>query len=96
MQGAALPLKEVSRALLFRRFSDYSFVELLKGTFGMGVPRAENILWSHKGFDHVRLFNRLKREFSLESNSYSPFPNLPWWLNSQAFYVFSGRKRVET
>jgi 2-polyprenyl-3-methyl-5-hydroxy-6-metoxy-1,4-benzoquinol methylase len=92
MQGAILPLKELSRSLLFRRFSDYSTFEMMKGIVGMQVPRAENILWSHKGFDQRHLYARLVAEFISEQKFYSPFRQLPWWCNSQAFFVFSTRR----
>lgn len=92
MQGAVLPIKEVSRSILFRRFSDYSVVEMIKGIVGLQVPRAENILWSHKGFDQRRLFTRLSAEFRVDTRFYSPFRSLPWWLNSQVFFVFDAEK----
>jgi Methyltransferase domain len=88
MQGMILPIKEVSRTILFRRFSDYSIAEMMKGIFGMHVDRADNILWSHKGFDQRVLYDRLKDKFSQIERFYSPFPILPWWCNSQAFFVF--------
>jgi 2-polyprenyl-3-methyl-5-hydroxy-6-metoxy-1,4-benzoquinol methylase len=93
MQGAVLPIKQLIRSLLFRRFSDYSISEMMKGIVGMEVPRAENILWSHKGFDHRRLFLRLQMAFTPERTIYSPLQQLPWWCNSQAFFVFSLKKR---
>lgn len=92
MQGVILPIKEVSRSLLFRRFSDYSIVEMMKGIVGMKVSRAENILWSHKGFDQRRLYDRLQAAFGPEERFYSPFRHLPWWCNSQAFFVFDANK----
>jgi ubiquinone/menaquinone biosynthesis C-methylase UbiE len=93
MQGAILPIKEVSRSILFRRFSDYRFVELIKGILGMQVARADNILWSHKGFDQRALYNRLKAEFRPVERFYSPFRKLPWWCNSQAFFVLAARSQ---
>jgi len=93
MQGAVLPIKEISRSLLFRRFSDYSVAEMVKGVVGMQVPRANNILWSHKGFDQRHLYDRLRTAFGAEEKFYSPFRNLPWWCNSQAFFVFSAKRQ---
>jgi hypothetical protein len=52
MQGASLPIKQAVRSILFRRFSDYSIGEIARGVLGLRVDRAENILLSHKGFDH--------------------------------------------
>ena len=91
MQGAALPVKELCKSILFRRFSDYSLTELGRGILGLEVERASNVLLSHKGFDHRVLFERLNREFTLLKKFYSPFRRLPWWCNSQAFFVFAGR-----
>ena len=88
MQGAILPVKEISRSLLFRRFSDYSATEMMRGILGLKVDRADNILWSHKGFDQRTLLARLQTEFPLEEKFCSPFRQLPWWCNSQAFFVF--------
>lgn len=93
MQGVILPIKEISRSLLFRRFSDYGIAELMKGIVGMDVPRADNILWSHKGFDQRRLYDRLRATFYAEEKFYSPFRALPWWCNSQAFFVFSAKRQ---
>ncbi|MFG3757135.1 hypothetical protein, partial [Klebsiella pneumoniae] len=39
MVGGALLLKELNRAILFRRGSDYSPSELVAGTLGRTVPR---------------------------------------------------------
>jgi len=89
MQGAVLPVKELSKSILFRRFSDYSMTELGRGILGLEVRRAGNVLLSHKGFDHRVLFERLNREFGLLEKFYSPFRGLPWWCNSQAFFVFA-------
>lgn len=91
MQGVALPIKEAARSLLFRHFSDYSFGETMKGILGMQVPRAADIKASHKGFDQRRLYARLSAAFTPERRFYSPFSHLPWWCNSQAFFVFDAR-----
>lgn len=91
MEGLALPLKEVSRALLFRRRSDYTARELVRGLVGRGVSRPENLLTSHKGFAHRDLWQHLESEFQPVEDMTSPLPFLPWWLNSQRFGVFRPR-----
>ena len=88
MEGLVLPLKEASRAILFRRRSDYSRGEMVAGIFGRQVPRAKNLLVSHKGFSHRALMARLTEDFRLVETQLSPFPKLPWWMNSQVFLVF--------
>jgi hypothetical protein len=89
MQGVALPIKEASRAILLRRFSDYSLVELIRGTCGLKVDRTADILYSHKGFDQRTLFRRLDLEFQTVNRFFCPIRALPWWCNSQAFFVFA-------
>jgi hypothetical protein len=88
MQGAALPVKQAVRSILFRRQSDYSFGELARGVVGLHVDRAKDILLSHKGFDHRLLVDLLATELRLLRTGHSPFRSLPWWANSQAFFVF--------
>jgi hypothetical protein len=89
MQGLALPVKEISRSILFRRLSDYRLLELARGTLGITVRRADNVLLSHRGFDHRVLFGRLKAELVMLERFCSPFRVLPWWCNSQSFFVFA-------
>jgi hypothetical protein len=91
MQGIGLPIKEASRAILFHCLSDYSFAELIRGTCGLQVNRATNIIASHKGFDHRTLYPRLSAEFQTADRFFGPFRALPWWCNSQAFFVFTLR-----
>lgn len=86
MQGLALPLKELSRALLYRRRSDYRLGELLRGLAGLPVTRAANVRASHKGFDHRLMRQTLAEAFAIEARRLSPLPWLPWWMNSQVFW----------
>ncbi len=84
--GPTLLLKEANRAILFRRRSDYSVGELLAASFaGRPAPRPDDIRVTHKGFDFRRLLDRLGERFEVVERSYTPFPRLPWWLNSQVF-----------
>lgn len=84
--GPTLLLKEANRALLFRRRSDYSARELLAASLtGRPAPRPSDIRVSHKGFDFRRLLDVLGDRFTVVDTSYTPFPALPWWLNSQVF-----------
>jgi len=86
MIGGALVLKELNRCLLFRRASDYSISELLAGVFGRTVQRPTNRLPTHKGFDFRWLREKLRERFSIEAEILSPLP-LPWWANSQVFFI---------
>jgi SAM-dependent methyltransferase len=88
MQGLALPVKELSRSLLFHRRSDHSTGELMSGLLGRPIERADDLLTSHKGFSHRALYNKLSQRFSLVDGFCSPFSAMPWWANSQVFWVF--------
>ena len=90
MGGLTLLLKESNRALLFRRKSDYSPMELLRATFGGIVERTTNRLGSHKGFSFQEMrYSLLKENFSLVREAMCPFAALPWWLNSQIFLLLN-------
>jgi SAM-dependent methyltransferase len=93
MQGATLPVKQAVRSILFRRYSDYSLGEIARGVLGLHVDRAKDILLSHKGFDHRVLLGLLQTRLRLDQTIHSPFRSLPWWSNSQAFFVFSTHPR---
>ncbi|MEW6639896.1 MAG: methyltransferase domain-containing protein [Pseudomonadota bacterium] len=86
MVGGALLLKELNRAILFRRGSDYSASELVAGTLGRSVLRPADRGPTHKGFDFRWLRERLSQRFVVEAQILSPLP-LPWWANSQIFFV---------
>jgi hypothetical protein len=86
MIGGTLLLKELNRVFLFRRLSDYSVLELLAGTVGRAVRRPFDRGPTHKGFDFRWLRRKLGETFIIEAEIYSPLP-LPWWINSQAFFV---------
>lgn len=93
MLGPTVLLKEATRALLFCRPSDYSASELLQAAFLMRSPaRSEDRLASHKGFDFRELLVLLSSSFDLRERLTSPFRALPYWLNSQIFFVFANRQ----
>jgi SAM-dependent methyltransferase len=84
--GPTLLLKEANRAVLFRRRSDYSARELLAASLaGRPAARPDDIRVSHKGFDFRALLRTLGARFDVGDTAYTPFPALPWWLNSQVF-----------
>jgi SAM-dependent methyltransferase len=84
--GPTLLLKEANRAVLFRRRSDYAPRELLAAALaGRPAPRPDDIRVTHKGFDFRALLARLGERFEVADVTCSPFPALPWWLNSQVF-----------
>jgi SAM-dependent methyltransferase len=87
MYGLALPLKELTRALLHRRLSDTGPVEMAKATVGRPIARAPNRLGSHKGFDFRWLRQKLAADFRIIEEFYSPFAKAPWWTNSQAVFI---------
>ena len=84
--GPPLLLKEANRAVLFRRGTDYSARQLVAASLaGKPAPRPDDIRVTHKGFDFRPVLARLQRDFTLVDSTCSPFPRLPWWLNSQVF-----------
>ena len=86
--GLVLILKEINRMLMFRRKSDYNFKELFLSTFFNKSPkRAVDIKASHKGFNFTKLETELNKNFTIKSKILSPFKNLPWFLNSNIFYI---------
>ena len=87
MYGLALPVKELSRTLLHRRWSDTRAGELLKATAGIPIGRPANRAGSHKGFDFRSLRWEIAAAFRIAEERYSPFPSVPWWVNSQAIFV---------
>lgn len=94
MGGPPLLLKEANRALLHRRRSDYSLRELASSAVLLkDAPRAADIKVSHKGWNHRVVPSLLEREgFAISSSVASPFEGLPWWLNSQVFFVAAFRR----
>lgn len=86
--GLVLPLKELNHYRVLR-CRDYSWAELARATLGGTVPRAVDIKSSHRGFDFRQLHSRLARSLHLQRQWCSPFPALPWYLNSQVFTVWT-------
>ncbi|WP_315833032.1 class I SAM-dependent methyltransferase [Bradyrhizobium prioriisuperbiae] len=86
MIGGALLLKELNRSILFRRKSDYSTSELLAGVAGRPVARPDERNPTHKGFDFRWLRGLIRERFVIETEILSPLP-LPWWANSQIFFI---------
>jgi hypothetical protein len=86
MVGGALALKELNRSITHRRASEYSFSELLAGSLGRTVERPTNRRPTHKGFDFRWLREKLRSHFDIENETFSPLP-LPWWANSQVFFI---------
>lgn len=85
--GPTILMKEINRMILFRRKTDYAFGELMQcAFFGKAATRTDNVKTSHKGFDFRSLQQKLERDFSIETICLSPFPHLPWYLNSQIFW----------
>ena len=87
VEGAALPFKLGSHAVLFRNLSGYTMREIAAGVIGRPIARTTDLFWSHKGFSHRTLARSLGAAFETSDTVHSPFTVLPWWLNSQVFWV---------
>jgi hypothetical protein len=87
--GLTLPVKEANRYLL-RGIKDYSIKELALATLGTPAPRFADRV-SHKGFDFRGMEKHLGEHFRTARRLLSPFPALPWWLNSQVFLVLENQ-----
>tara|TARA_B100000242_G_scaffold16397_1_gene10093 strand:+ start:79 stop:759 length:681 start_codon:yes stop_codon:yes gene_type:complete len=86
--GLTLILKEINRAMMFKRKSDYSFKEFFLASFFNKSPkRPDNIKTSHKGFNFQLLENKLRIKLNIKSKILSPFKHAPWFLNSTILYV---------
>jgi len=86
MFGATLALKEFNHVRLHGR-TDYSLTEIFRSTMGLTVARPPDPRVTHKGFDFRWLLRIAGASLRIESRFYSPFPALPWFLNSQIFFV---------
>ena len=92
--GPTVFAKELTRAILFQRRSDYTIGELIgAGLLCRSPKRPSNRLTSHKGFDFRVLKGALMADFVPVAWHYSPLPWLPFWLNSQVFLVLKPRVR---
>ena len=86
--GPGLLVKEANRIALHKR-CDYSPGELAKAALlGKPAARPANIKITHKGFDFRALHVRLAKDMKLTRSWNSPFPELPWMLNSQVFSIW--------
>lgn len=87
MIGLSLPIKELNRSIFTKFKRTYSILELMRGTLGFSVQRADNRLKSHKGFDYREILDRFdKKKWKIETQ-FSPFSGLGWSLNSQIFMI---------
>lgn len=88
MYGALVAPKVINHIRL-GGWTQYSFLNVLRSTVGLSVPRPPDPRTTHMGFDFRWLKNLIATTFHIDSHSYSPFPALPWFLNSQIFLVCS-------
>lgn len=85
--GLSLLPKELNRYRLHRR-QEYRPAEFARAVLGRPVTRPDDIKISHKGFDFRTLTARLEQDLVCRRSWVSPFPRLPWALNSQHFSVW--------
>lgn len=90
MLGPVLIPKVFNAQVIRKTTWRYSAKELISAAFFLGeVPRYKGKGYlTHKGFDWRNVRDRLGRDLRLERQEFSPFPWLPWGLNSQWFGTF--------
>jgi 2-polyprenyl-3-methyl-5-hydroxy-6-metoxy-1,4-benzoquinol methylase len=93
MYGPITLIKESSNMVCHSRRIEYSASELLRVVAGQRIarPASADRYTTHKGFDFRALRSTLSREFRIEKSVLSPFPRLPWLLNSQIFMIGKAR-----
>lgn len=87
MYGLSLPLKEMSRMLVHRKLGDTGLADLIRASTGRPILRTDDRNKSHKGFDFRCFRYELSKQFAIKSEFFSPITGLPWWMNSQAFFL---------
>jgi len=90
MLGPVLIPKLINAQYVRKSTWRYSLSEMIGAAFFLKpVPRFRGTGYlTHKGFDWRMLRDRLSQDFELREEEFSPFPVLPWGLNSQWFGVF--------
>lgn len=85
--GPVLLLKEANRVVFHHRRPEYTPRELLMASV-FGKPAHRDHPKDHKGFDFRALRRTTGAHFASQAQWLSPFPALPWFLNSQAFSLW--------
>ncbi len=90
ISGPILLLKEMNQALFYpsQPANRYTIKELLLASF-FGIPAKPpaSPRETHKGFNFRAAEADLARNCKLTKKLYSPFTSLPWYVNSQVFFV---------
>ena len=86
--GPALFVKDLTRAIFFRRRLENTPAELVKaGLLGIPVPRSSNIKGSHKGYDFRVSISEISRQYGkVRLLGYGPLPIGSWYGNSQVYF----------
>jgi hypothetical protein len=87
MYGPVILLKEPAKMLLMRRACEYTARELVNVLCCKPISRPANPRHTHKGFDFRELKRNIERQYEIVAIQFSPFPKLPWPLNSQIFLI---------
>jgi len=85
--GPILLAKELNRYRMFGQW-EYTAKELAGAVCGRPAARAADPKVSHKGFDFRALRSWMSASMACEREWLSPFPRLPWGVNSQHFSVW--------
>ncbi len=89
--GPPVLLKEANKMVMTRSRSEYSIREL-SATALLGRPASPSPKprVSHKGFDFRTISFDLHQRFETVDIRRSPFGSLPWFMNSQVFFLCTG------
>jgi hypothetical protein len=92
--GIAAVVKQLNFLLFFGGHKIH-FGNTFRATLGRSVERTGNPRFTHEGFDFRWLREVLLAEFTVERMELSPFRLLPWYFNSQVFFICRARHNFE-
>ena len=91
-------LKNIARVLIRQTHEKTTLTNIVRSLFYLPINRVNaKYLHSHIGFYYQTLEKELKSSnFTIIHKSFSPFPKLKGWINSQVFYILRIDSNIET
>jgi hypothetical protein len=84
--GIAAIVKQLNFLLFFGNHK-IRLGETFRATVGLPIRRTGDPRFTHQGFDFRWLREMILTTFTIEKMLLSPFSLLPWYLNSQVFFI---------